>query len=38
MKVAGIDVSYRTVTLAISRDDQVGKAHEFENTPRGMGP
>ncbi len=35
MNVAGIDVSSKTITLAISRDGQIGKAREFKNTPQG---
>ncbi len=35
MNVAGIDVSAKTVTLVISRDERTGKPREFKNTPAG---
>ena len=35
MKVAGIDVSSKTVTLVISRDGRMGKPHELKNTSQG---
>ncbi len=38
LNVAGIDVSSKTITLAISRDGQIGNAREFKNTPHGPEP
>ena len=35
MKVAGIDVSSKTVTLVILRDGRMGKPCELKNTPQG---
>ncbi|WP_166664681.1 IS110 family transposase [Candidatus Thiosymbion oneisti] len=35
MKVAGIDVSHKTITRVIDRDGQPGKPREFKNTPAG---
>jgi len=35
MKIAGIDVSSKTVTLVIDHDGRAGKPHEFANTPAG---
>ena len=35
MKVAGIDVSSKTVTLVIHRDGRMGKPCELKNTPQG---
>jgi len=34
MKVAGIDVSSKTVTLVIHRDGRKGKPCELKNTPQ----
>ena len=38
MKVAGIDVSSKTVTLIIHRDGRMGKPCELKNTPRTTRP
>jgi len=38
MKVAGIDVSSKTVTLVILRDGRMGKPCELKNTPQGHVP
>jgi len=38
MKTAGIDVSHKTVTVAIKRAGRIGKPREFKNTPRSIGP
>jgi len=38
MKVAGIDVSSKTVTLIIHRDGRMGKPYELKNTPRATRP
>lgn len=35
MMTAGIDVSYKTITLVISRGDRSRKPREFGNTPQG---
>ena len=35
MKIAGIDVSSKTVTLVIDHDGLAGKPREFANTPAG---
>ena len=35
MKTAGIDVSHKTVTLAINRAGRIGKPHDFKNTAQG---
>jgi len=35
MKVAGIDVSSKTVTLVIHRDGRMGKALRTSRTPQG---
>ncbi len=35
MNVAGIDVSYQTVTLVISQAGRMGKSREFKNTSQG---
>jgi len=35
MKVAGIDVSSKTITLVISHDGRTTKPREFKNTPQG---
>jgi len=34
MKTAGIDVSHKTVTVAIKRAGRIGKPREFKNTPQ----
>ena len=35
MKIAGINVSSKTVTLVIGQAGQTGKPREFRNTPEG---
>jgi len=35
MRVAGIDVSNKTLVVAIGQDEKTGKPHEFENTSEG---
>jgi len=35
MNVAGTDVSAKTVTLVISRDERLGKPRELKNTSQG---
>jgi len=35
MRTAGIDVSHKTVTLAINREGRIGKLYEFKNTAPG---
>jgi len=35
MKTAGLDVSHKTVTLAINREGRTGKPREFKNSAEG---